>query len=805
MELESSLAELKREIKKLKEENRLLRDSLEQENTFSNDSNFEIRGSSEERIPEDKYSKAFNNTLVMNTITDIISGVYIEVNDTFCKTLGFRKAELIGKSSSELQVIPFDSRKKILSENDINKGIRNVEITLRKKSGQELAALFSAELINVHGQQYMYSTVLDITESKKIQADLLASERKFRAIFDIIGVGIALTDEAGKIIDCNAAYEKILGRTKNALIGRKFGEKRMKVVRPDLSPMPIEEFASVRALIEKREVRDTQKGIYQSDKTIAWLSVNAEPVNLPGYGVIVSYTDITTRIEAEKALKEKDELYRTVVENITDVIWVLNLNQNRFTYISPSVYQLRGFTAEEAMAQTMQESLSPESVDLVFRKVYPKLEQFLANPNIKDHLYNELQQTRKGGGYVWIETITQFQFAKNGDVEVMGVTRNIEQRKKTELALRDSEARLKLSIDAANEGTWDWNVTTDEVQFNAKWAEMLGYEPEELKQHINTWRSHIHPEDSSRVEDALKKHIDGESDSYKVEYRLHTKSGDWKWVEDVGKVIERDEYQNPTRVIGLHYDLSQQKNIQQQLLEVNATKDKFFSIVAHDLRNPFSAILGFSGLIDEECKNSNFDNIQEYNTYILQSARSGYNLLVNLLDWSRIQNGKIKFNPNSFNLYQSVKSLFVSFNASINEKKQEFQILFPADFTIYADRLMIETILRNLISNAIKFTPQGGIISLSAAKTKGETRIAISDTGVGISPDKVARLFKIEESFSTAGTKNEVGTGLGLVLCKDFIKQHKGTLSVASELNKGTTFTILIPSDDGDVIQQDNQ
>lgn len=624
------------------------------------------------KLSEEKFSKAFQNSLVMSGISDIETGVYVEVNDTFCNALGYTRSEMIGKSSYELNILPIETRNQILANNDIGKGIRNVETKIRKKSGEDLTVLMSAVLVYVQDKQYMYTTALDISENLKMHAVLYANEKKLRSIFDIIGVGIALTDENCSIIECNGTYQKMLGFTEKEVLGKNLTNIKHKVVRADLSPMPVEEFASIKAINEDRDIRDYQEGLLQPDNKIVWLSVNAAPIRLPGYGAIVSCTDITARIEAVEALREKEERFRTMAENITDVIWTLNLNQNRFTYISPSVFQLRGYTVEEAMAQTLQESLSPESMDVVLNQLYPKLQGFLANPEKKNHYYNELQQKCQDGSYIWIEVISQFQFSKTGDVEVLGVTRNIEKKKQAELALKESEARLKLS---------------------------------------------------------------------------------------------------------------------------NATKDKFFSIIAHDLRNPFGTILGFSSLIEEDYKHDLFENINEYNGYIQQSAKTGFELLINLLDWSKIQNGKFKFNPEEFDLFFQVKNLKTSFNAMMNKKQLKFSVLVLPGFLIKADRLMIETVLRNLISNAVKFTPGGGEISIRAKKSDEEVQIYVSDSGIGLPQDKINRLFKIEDSFTTVGTEQETGTGLGLVLCHDFLEQHQGTISVESKLNIGTTFKITIPSD----------
>jgi len=626
------------------------------------------------KLSEEKFSKAFQNSLVMSCISDLETGVYVEVNETFCNALGYTRAEMIGKSSYELNILPIETRNQIFKNNDIGKGIKNIETKIRKKSGEDLTVLMSAALIYVQDKQYIYTTALDITENLKMHAVLYANEKKLRSIFDIIGVGIALTDENSSIIECNETYQKMLGLTEREVLGKNLTSIRHKVFRADLSLMPVEEFASIKAINEDRDIRDYQEGLLQPDNKIVWLSVNAAPIRLPGYGAIVSCTDITARVEAVEELREKEERFRTLAENITDVIWTLNLNQNRFTYISPSVTQLRGYTVEEAMAQTLQESLSPESMDKVLNQLYPKFQDFLDNPEKKNHHYNELQQICKDGSYIWIETISQFQFSKTGDIEVLGVTRNIEKKKQAELALKESETRLKQS---------------------------------------------------------------------------------------------------------------------------NATKDKFFSIIAHDLRNPFGTILGFTSLIEEDCKNDIFENISEYNSYIQQSAKTGFELLVNLLDWSKIQNGKFKFNPEEFDLFLQSKNLETSFNAMMNKKQLKFKVLVLPGFLIKADRLMIETVLRNLISNAIKFTLSGGVISISAKKSEEEIQICVSDNGIGLSQDKINRLFKIEDSFTTVGTEQETGTGLGLILCHDFLEQHEGNISVESELNKGTTFKITIPSDIG--------
>jgi two-component system sensor histidine kinase/response regulator len=241
-------------------------------------------------------------------------------------------------------------------------------------------------------------------------------------------------------------------------------------------------------------------------------------------------------------------------------------------------------------------------------------------------------------------------------------------------------------------------------------------------------------------------------------------------------------------------DVTNKSLIQSKKLEeLNATKDKFFSIIAHDLRSPFNAILGFSEILSELVSEKNYDDIDEYATIIHQSSIRVTDLLMNLMEWSQSQTGRIEFNPVHFemvHLIDEIKRLFINVamqkSISITEKA-------PPEVLVYADEGMVSTILRNLISNAIKFTKQGGEITISIVE-KNEIIVSVSDTGVGIPKTMIDRLFKIDQNYSTTGTCNEKGTGLGLILCQEFVQKHGGKIWVESEEGKGSVFYFTIPN-----------
>ena len=235
------------------------------------------------------------------------------------------------------------------------------------------------------------------------------------------------------------------------------------------------------------------------------------------------------------------------------------------------------------------------------------------------------------------------------------------------------------------------------------------------------------------------------------------------------------------------------KKSEARLHHLNATKDKFFSIIAHDLKSPFNAIIGFSNLLTEQIKEKDYDGINEYAEIIQNTSVRAMSLLTNLLEWSSSQTGRMEYNPEYFELIIFINELTDLSNDSAKQKSIPLFKELPHNIIVFADKAMISTVFRNLISNAIKFSNPEGKITISAEKMTNEFRISVSDNGIGIEKNTIEKLFRIDQNNSTKGTQNELGTGLGLILCKEFIEQHGGKIWVESEVGKGSKFSFTIP------------
>ena len=359
--------------------------------------------------------------------------------------------------------------------------------------------------------------------------------------------------------------------------------------------------------------------------------------------------------------------------------------------------------------------------------------------------------------------------------------------------IRENEMRLEFAIEGAREGLWDWNIQTDSMYHNKEWEIIFGVSDTKNLTTRSDWLNFIHKDDVKIMQKNLDNHLSGKSEFYESIHRIENKSGEIHWVIEHGKVVERDSDNKPIRAIGTIIDITKQKNIELQLSELIATKDKFFSIIAHDLKSPLSSLLIIIRNLLDGFDSFSAENFKYYLKILNDSSQNTYDLLENLLLWARSQSGTIEYLPKII----EVESLFLNLEKLFLENcnQKNISIYFETDnnLFLYSDYDMIYSIMRNLISNSIKFTHQDGKITVQATEYTDHIEISVSDSGIGMTKKKLEKLFKIDNAISSKGTDGEKGTGLGLILCNEFAQKNNGSLRVKSKLNSGSTFILTIP------------
>ncbi|MDP2888023.1 MAG: HAMP domain-containing sensor histidine kinase, partial [Bacteroidota bacterium] len=230
-----------------------------------------------------------------------------------------------------------------------------------------------------------------------------------------------------------------------------------------------------------------------------------------------------------------------------------------------------------------------------------------------------------------------------------------------------------------------------------------------------------------------------------------------------------------------------------ELRELNISKDKFFSIIAHDLKNPFSVLVSYTSLLKSDLKLFSEEELKQIISDLNSASENGFNLLQNLLLWTRSQTKRIHVFKTNFQLIEIIENVKALVDLNLIDKAQRLEIETENNLMVYADKDMVATVFRNLIFNAVKFSPKGSLIMIKAFSTDSYVQIDVIDNGVGIPSGSIGKLFSIENNSATHGTEGEPGSGLGLVLCQEFVVKNNGKIWVESTPGKGSVFSFTLP------------
>ena len=543
-------------------------------------------------------------------------------------------------------------------------------------------------------------------------------------------------------------------------------------------------------------------------------------------GRVWSFRDITKQKQTEETLNNERIILRTIIDNLPDAIYAKDINFRKTLANKADLNNMGCKTEAEALGKTDFDFFSEDSANVAYNDDKSIVET--GNPVID----REEDLIDKNGRRNWILTTKIPLKDKNGNISgIIGVGRNITKRKKNEL-IRETLYEISESVLTTFDMTMLYkkihhavsNLMPAKNFFIALYDENKNllsfpymvdeydepYAPKPLGKGLTEYI----------IRTGIAALIDEKRDRELCENGelelIGTPAAIWLGVplkenDKVTGVIVLQDYDNPkaygidelqllgfiSEQIGLA--ISKKKNADEiqkyvaELNELNQSKDKFFSIIAHDLKNPFVTLLGFSEILLSEYKELQSDEVLYFINEMKNTADLSFNLLQNLLHWSRSQTGRIEFHPNRLNLLNIVDQNIKLVQKTAEKKNIKLINNVDSSINVQADEDMINTVIRNLLTNAIKFTPKEGEIAVSSSLDNDFTVLSIMDSGVGMNKETVEKLFKLESTHSTCGTENESGTGLGLILCKEFVEKHGGKIWVDSELGKGSTFCFSIP------------
>jgi len=492
--------------------------------------------------------------------------------------------------------------------------------------------------------------------------------------------------------------------------------------------------------------------------------------------LFAKWSDISIKNESDALIEHNQKNFETFFNSIPDFLFVLD-EQACIINCNATVIHRLGYTLEELTGKSVLMIHPAERRDEAGRIVGEMLcgkADFCPVPIIT-----------KSGTQIPVETRVSHGIWNNKPV-LFGVTKDI-----SRLVLSEEKFSKVFYLNPSACGLSDLE-NQQYVEVNEAFYALFGFNKNEVigktAMELNLF--------SQEARMALLQKTNSNGNIISAEVGLKAKNGDIKQVLLSSENIYVQDKKYRFTVVHDITELNHAKEIinhqNKDLQKLNSEKDKFFSIIAHDLKSPFFSIVGFSEILREQVKKKDFTGIEKYAKIILNSSQKAMNLLTNILEWSQSQSGRIEFIPEYFELDAHINETLACFTDIAGAKSIIIKSLLSSKMPVFADKAMISTVLRNLISNAIKFTNPGGEILISLEKRKDEFVISVKDNGVGISKNKREKLFRIDSSFSTSGTQNEQGTGLGLILCKEFVGKHKGKIWLESELGKGSCFSFTI-------------
>ncbi len=537
---------------------------------------------------------------------------------------------------------------------------------------------------------------------------------------------------------------------------------------------------------------------YHKDGHLIWVEITIRAM-LDDHGKKIGYVgisrDITENKQTEKALNESLNLFNGLIKKIPVGIYIVCIRANmemEFEYVSDRWCEIHQVKREDALTD----------ISIVHKMVHKDdIENFI---KLNEEVVRDKKNFLWEGRFVIEGAIRWFRIEslpinyENDCTRWYGVVQDITEWKWSELAIRQSEQNFRTLADMAKTIISIVSVKNREkyLYVNDEWLKAFEYSKKEAQElsPIDV----LTPESYKQVMEFADKRARGLKVPTSYEITVVTKSGEIKYLELSSTIINFD---NQKAFLTTALDITEHKKLlkalsesEANLRELNAQKDKFFSIIAHDLKNPFNAILGFSELLLEQINEKNYTGIDEYAKLIGQSSKRAFNLLINLLEWARSQTGKLIFTPERIDLKNLINENIALLKSNANQKAITINVDMPDAIIVFADKQMISVVLRNLISNAIKFTHKGGEINVSVKSSEKEILISVIDNGIGIEPDRIKNLFHINKGSSTPGTNKEHGTGLGLILCKEFVEKHNGKIWAESKLGVGSVFQLTLPT-----------
>lgn len=668
----------------------------------------------------------------------------------------------------------FEETKKALRE-QAEARLSGLEPNVENLSPAQIKAL-------VHEYQvHQIELELQNEELRRTQKQLEIARDEYAELFNNAPVGYLILDQGGIIAQTNQTFALMVGEKAHDLPGKPLTDFIIPEDRPAFlgrfkaffkNPTGKQLDFRLRGNARELSVRCVGR---VGNETLLQHSQDARP------RLLLIINDISEQVRMEQELRDSEAKYRRLINNLPDIVYTFS-DLRGGTYWSPGVEKVLGYSLERLHADPYlwNKAIHPEDKPLV--------EQAIRDATRDKKFSIEYRIRDAHGSWRWLHDRSIDLYTSGGETFIEGLASDITERKMAGNRLMTVLNSMDAFVHVTDMESYDVLFINDYGR--RVWGDIVGQK---------CWRTIQSGQDGPCPFCSNDKLLDKEGHPtgvYAWEFQ-NTRTGRWydcrdraiQWTD--GRMVRME----------IATDITERKEaearaalITKQLETALSEKNRFFSIIAHDLKSPMSGLLGLSKIFSESAENLTMKELQNVADAMRKSSERLYALMENLLHWALMQQGMMKYAPREYSLRELIQNSVDSLGSLAEQKQIALHIRVPEKLGVWVDPPMITTVLRNLLSNALKFTDSGGTVTASAAADGDMIKISVVDTGTGMDQDTLNHLFAIDRRTTNTGTQGEQGTGLGLILCKEFIEKHGGRVWVESELGRGAAFHFTVPA-----------
>ncbi|MCE1190179.1 MAG: PAS domain S-box protein [Ignavibacteria bacterium] len=703
-------------------------------------------------------------------IIDAATHKIVDINPVGLEMIGAGRDEVVGQichrfiCPREIGACPVT---------DLHEHMNMSDKVLLRYNGDSIPILKSVSQQEINGHTYLIESIIDISERKKLEQELLQSKTNLDTFFNTIEDMVLVIRPDGTIIECNDTTLRKLRYSRDEMLNANF-----------LSLYPSayqqEGLSLISSLLEGDE-ETTSIPVINAKHVFIPVETRAVAGNWNGKeAIFIVIKDITK-------LRLSEEMFSSAFHSVSTIMTISQGSSGRILNINQAFIKKLGYSRDEVIGKT--------AIDL---NLFP-------NANL---LQNLKDLSSSGSPIVNLEVEVQCKDRSviiglfSADRIQVGITQcwltsmiDITDLKTAEEALRKSELKYRRIFENVQDVFYQTDMNGIITDISPSIQRYSDYPADSLIGKP-VHQVYAHPEERQKLLEVLKEQ--GEVIDYEIV--LRRKSG-VEVMTSVNAHFMFDSHGTPVGVEGSLRDISYRKAAElklkqyaDELQSLNESKDKFFSIISHDLRGPFASILSVTEMIAKDINIFTPEQLQSISIDLYKSVKNQNQLLEDLLQWSRLGSGRMPFRPELLICLHQISLAIDLLNHSASQKNISIRIDCADDVLIYADGNMLQMVLRNLLANAIKFSYENSTVTILAKTTETGTYISVSDNGIGIPQEALTKLFRIDIHYTQLGTREEKGTGLGLVLCRDIVTKHGGELSVNSEAGRGSTFYFTLPA-----------